>query len=61
MYDGTIFIGGNIGSFGSDAVESEITESIKSLKNECTVVVVSHKLETLKYSDHIINLDKQIY
>ena len=41
--------------------ESEITESIKSLKNECTVVVVSHKLETLKYSDHIINLDKQIY
>ena len=26
MYDGTIFVGGKIGSFGSDAVEAELTE-----------------------------------
>ena len=27
MYDGTIFVGGKIGSFGSDAVEAELTDS----------------------------------
>ena len=27
MYDGTIFIGGKIGSFGSDAVPSDLTDS----------------------------------
>ena len=26
MYDGTIFIGGKIGSFGSDAVPSDLTD-----------------------------------
>ena len=27
MYDGTLYIGGKIGSFGSDAVESPMTKS----------------------------------
>jgi carbon monoxide dehydrogenase subunit G len=28
MYDGTIYVGGKIRSFGSDAVESRITKMI---------------------------------
>ena len=27
MYDGTIFVGGEIGSYGSDAVDAELTSS----------------------------------
>ncbi|GIS77016.1 MAG: hypothetical protein CM1200mP13_03750 [Candidatus Pelagibacterales bacterium] len=28
-YDGTIFVGGEIGSYGSDAVDAELTKRIK--------------------------------
>ena len=49
MYDGTIFIGGKIGSFGSDAVESEITESdIGWLKRKLKVAEIGDNFDVSK-------------
>ena len=38
MYDGTIFVGGTIGSFGSDAIESELTDILSTNSNNFHIV-----------------------
>ena len=49
MYDGTIFIGGKIGSFGSDAIEAELTESdIGWLKRKLKVAEIDRKIDFSK-------------
>ncbi len=49
MYDGTIFIGGKIGSFGSDAVESELTETdIGWLKRKLKVAEIGDNFDVSK-------------
>ena len=49
MYDGTIFIGGKIGSFGSDAVTSELTSSdIGWLKRKLKVAEIGENFDVNK-------------
>ena len=49
MYDGTIFIGGKIGSFGSDAVPSDLTDTDKDwLKRKLKVAEIGEKLMLIK-------------
>jgi hypothetical protein len=49
MYDGTIFIGGKIGSFGSDAVTSDLTSSDKDwLKRKLKVAEIDKILMSVK-------------
>ena len=43
MYDGTIFVGGSIGSYGSDAVDAELTKSDQDwLKRKLRVAEISY-------------------
>ena len=52
MYDGTIFVGGEIGSYGSDAVDADLTKSdqdwlkrkLKLLKSVKTLMSKMKKL-----------------
>ena len=49
MYDGTIFVGGKIGSFGSDAVESELLDSdIDWLKRKLKVAEIGENFDVSK-------------
>ena len=46
MYDGTIFVGGKIGSFGSDAVEAELTDSDQDwLKRKLKVAEIGENFD----------------
>jgi ATP-binding cassette subfamily C protein len=38
--------------------EAEITKVLQSLKNEMTVILIAHRLSTVKHADKIIYLDK---
>ena len=49
MYDGTIFVGGKIGSFGSDAVTSDLTSSDKDwLKRKLKVAEIGENFDVNK-------------
>mgnify|MGYP000365281818 CR=1 FL=1 len=49
MYDGTIFIGGKIGSFGSDAVPADLTASDQDwLKRKLKVAEIGEKFDVSK-------------
>ncbi len=49
MYDGTIFIGGKIGSFGSDAIEAELTSIDKEwLKRKLKVAEIGENFDVNK-------------
>ena len=49
MYDGTIFVGGKIGSFGSDAIEAELTETdISWLKRKLKVAEIDENFDVSK-------------
>ena len=49
MYDGTIFVGGKIGSFGSDAVEAELLESDQDwLKRKLKVAEIGENFDVSK-------------
>ena len=49
MYDGTIFVGGKIKSFGSDAVKSKITsQDIDWLKRKLKVAEIGSKFDVSK-------------
>jgi glutamate synthase domain-containing protein 3 len=49
MYDGTIFVGGKIGSYGSDAVEAELTDSdIDWLKRKLKVAEIGDNFDVSK-------------
>ena len=49
MYDGTIFVGGKIGSYGSDAVEAELTNSdIDWLKRKLKVAEIGDNFDVSK-------------
>ena len=49
MYDGTIFVGGKIKSFGSDAIESELTSIDKSwLRRKLKVAEIGSDLDVSK-------------
>ena len=49
MYDGTIFVGGKIGSFGSDAVTSDLTSSDKDwLKRKLKVAEIGENFDVSK-------------
>ena len=49
MYDGTIFVGGKIGSFGSDAVEAELTDSDQDwLKRKLKVAEIGENFDVSK-------------
>ena len=49
MYDGTIFIGGKIGSFGSDAIEAELTAIDKEwLKRKLKVAEIGENFDVNK-------------
>ena len=46
MYDGTIFIGGKIGSYGSDAVPSDLTKSDQDwLKRKLKVAEIGENFD----------------
>lgn len=38
--------------------ESKVLKSIKELSNHKTIIMISHKLDTLKFVDHLIFMDK---
>ena len=40
--------------------EEKILKKIIELKNEITIIIVSHNKNTLKICDQIINLDKML-
>ena len=49
MYDGTIFIGGKIGSLGSDAIEAELTSVDKEwLKRKLKVAEIGGNFDISK-------------
>ncbi len=49
MYDGTIFVGGKIGSFGSDAVEAELTDSDQDwLRRKLKVAEIGENFDVSK-------------
>ena len=49
MYDGTIFVGGKIGSFGSDAVEADLLESDQDwLKRKLKVAEIGDNFDVSK-------------
>ena len=49
MYDGTISVGGKIGSFGSDAVEAELTDSDQDwLKRKLKVAEIGENFDVSK-------------
>ena len=49
MYDGTIFVGGEIGSYGSDAVDSELTSSDQEwLKRKLKVAEIGENFDVSK-------------
>ena len=49
MYDGTIFVGGKIGSFGSDVVEAELTDSDQDwLKRKLKVAEIGENFDVSK-------------
>ncbi len=49
MYDGTIFVGGKIGSFGSDAIEAELTSIDKEwLKRKLKVAEIGENFDVNK-------------
>ncbi|MDA7557371.1 GXGXG motif-containing protein, partial [Candidatus Pelagibacter sp.] len=49
MYDGTIFVGGSIGSYGSDAVDAELTKSDQDwLKRKLKVAEIGEKFDVSK-------------
>jgi len=41
--------------------ELEISKSIKELKGECTIIIVSHKPAILEHADRVIDLDRMKY
>ena len=49
MYDGTIYVGGKIGSYGSDAIESPMTKSdIDWLKRKLKVAEIGDNFDVSK-------------
>ena len=38
--------------------ESEVIKTINKLKSKCTVIIIAHKISTLKYCDNIFLIDK---
>ena len=49
MYDGTIFVGGEIGSYGSDAVDAELTSSDQDwLKRKLKVAEIGENFDVSK-------------
>ena len=49
MYDGTIFVGGEIGSYGSDAVDAELTKSDQDwLKRKLKVAEIGENFDVSK-------------
>lgn len=38
--------------------ESEVIKTINKLKSKCTVIIIAHKMSTLKYCDNIFLIDK---
>jgi len=49
MYDETIFVGGKIGSFGSDAVTTDLTSSVKDwLKRNFNVAEIGDNFDVNK-------------
>jgi len=51
MYDGTIYIGGKIESFGSDAITAELTETDKAwLKRKLKVAEIGENFDVSKFT-----------